>query len=78
MPEPTTSSSAGFGLAANLTGGSIAVLGGFTTTEWMAIVGGLCAVIGLLIQAWSTIRKDQRDQQLHNKKMKNKGCCDDE
>lgn len=62
MPEPTTSSGAGFGLAANLAGGSVAVLGGFTTTEWMAIVGGLCAVLGLLIQAWATIRKDRRDE----------------
>jgi heme exporter protein D len=62
MPEPTTSSGAGFGLATNLAGGSVAVLGGFTTTEWMAIVGGLCAVLGLLIQAWATIRKDQRDE----------------
>jgi len=62
MPEPTTSSGAGFGLATNLAGGSVAVLGGFTTTEWMAIVGGLCAVLGLIIQAWATIRKDRRDE----------------
>lgn len=76
MPEPTTSSGAGFGLVTNLTGGSIAVLGGFTTTEWMAIVGGLCALLGLFIQAWSTIRKDKRDQQLHEKRMSERGYSD--
>ncbi|WP_166166813.1 holin [Acinetobacter sp. SA01] len=77
MAEPATSTSAGYGLATNLTGGSIAVLGGFTTTEWMAIIGGLCAVLGLLIQGWSTYRKDKREQQLHERKMRiEKDCCD--
>lgn len=77
MPESASASnSTVFGFATNLTGGGVAVLGGFTTTEWMAIMGGVCAVLGLFIQAWSTIRKDRRDQQLHDRRMKKKGDCD--
>ncbi|WP_315076971.1 hypothetical protein [Acinetobacter guillouiae] len=72
MAEPATSSTATFGLATNLAGGSMVIYGGLSTTEWMAVVGGICAVVGLIIQLWSAYRKDQRDQQLHNKRMHGK------
>ncbi|MFW1644999.1 hypothetical protein [Acinetobacter guillouiae] len=72
MAEPATSSTASFGLATNLAGGSMVIYGGLSTTEWMAVVGGICAVVGLIIQLWSAYRKDQRDQQLHNKRMHRK------
>jgi predicted histidine transporter YuiF (NhaC family) len=48
------------------------IYGGLSTTEWMAVLGGICAVVGLIIQLWSAYRKDQRDQQLHNKRMHEK------
>ena len=69
MAEPATSSTASFGLATNLAGGSMVLYAGLSTTEWMAVVGGICAVVGLIIQLWAAYRKDQRDQQLHNKRM---------
>lgn len=43
--------------------------GGLSTTEWMAVVGGICAFAGLIIQLWSAYRKDQRDEELHKKLM---------
>ncbi|MBJ9954528.1 hypothetical protein I5735_15980 [Acinetobacter baumannii] len=72
MAEPATSSTASFGLATNLAGGSMVLYAGLSTTEWMAVVGGICAVVGLIIQLWAAYRKDQRDQQLHNKRMHEK------
>ncbi|MDI1223017.1 hypothetical protein [Acinetobacter sp.] len=72
MAEPATSSTASFGLATNLAGGSMVLYAGLSTTEWMAVVGGICAVVGLIIQLWSAYRKDQRDLQLHNKRMHEK------
>ncbi len=70
MAEPATSTStATYGLATNVAGGTMALLGGLSTTEWMAVLGGICAVVGLVIQAISAYRKDQRDEELHKKIM---------
>jgi hypothetical protein len=70
MAEPATSTStATYGLVTNLAGGGMVLYGGLSTTEWMAVVGGICAFAGLIIQLWSTYRKDQRDEELHKKLM---------
>ncbi|MFV5349046.1 hypothetical protein VXO87_00490 [Acinetobacter baumannii] len=70
MAEPATSTStATYGLATNVAGGTMALVGGLSTTEWMAVVGGICALAGLIIQVWSAYRKDQRDEELHKKLM---------
>ncbi|EPG39999.1 hypothetical protein F910_01143 [Acinetobacter baumannii NIPH 410] len=45
------------------------LVGGLSTTEWMAVLGGVCAVVGLIIQAIAAYRKDQRDEELHDKLM---------
>lgn len=64
MAEPATSSTASFGLATNLAGGSMVIYGGLSTTEWMAVVGGICAVVGLIIQLWSAYRNRAAGVQL--------------
>lgn len=72
MAEPAASSTATFGLATNLAGGGMVLYGGLSTTEWMAVLGAICAVAGLIIQIWAAWRKDQRDQRLHEKRMHEK------
>ncbi|XZW50962.1 hypothetical protein ACT4VW_01765 [Acinetobacter baumannii] len=70
MAEPASSTStATLGLATNIAGGGMVLVGGLSTTEWMAVLGGICAVLGLIIQLWSAYRKDQRDEELHKKLM---------
>ena len=70
MAEPAASSSAVYGgLATNLAGGGMVLYGGLSTTEWMAVLGGICAFAGLIIQIWAAWRKDQREQRLHDKRM---------
>ncbi|HEN9541216.1 TPA: hypothetical protein U9I79_003564 [Acinetobacter baumannii] len=70
MAEPAASTStATLGLATNIAGGGMVLVGGLSTTEWMAVLGGFCAVIGLIIQAIAAYRKDQRDEELHDKLM---------
>ena len=50
----------------------MALYGGLSTTEWMAVLGGICALVGLIIQAVAAYRKDQRDEELHDKRMHEK------
>ncbi|EPG5847238.1 hypothetical protein LJN79_000313 [Acinetobacter baumannii] len=70
MAEPAASTStATLGLATNIAGGGMVLVGGLSTTEWMAVLGGVCAVVGLIIQAIAAYRKDQRDEELHDKLM---------
>ncbi|EMP1804534.1 hypothetical protein RGM03_003762 [Acinetobacter baumannii] len=70
MAEPAASTStATLGLATNIAGGGMVLVGGLSTTEWMAGLGGVCAVVGLIIQAIAAYRKDQRDEELHDKLM---------
>ncbi|WP_336152120.1 hypothetical protein [Acinetobacter sp. 99] len=69
MAEPTASSAATYGLFTNLAGGGMVLYGGLSTTEWMAVLGGVCAVVGLIVQVVAAYRKDQRDEELHNKQM---------
>lgn len=70
MAEPAASTStATLGLATNIAGGGMVLVGGLSTTEWMAVLGGVCAVVGLIIQAVAAYRKDQRDEELHDKLM---------
>ncbi|MCH7381190.1 hypothetical protein [Acinetobacter higginsii] len=69
MAEPTASSTATYGLVTNLAGGGMVLYGGLSTTEWMAVLGGFCAVVGLIVQVVAAYRKDQRDEELHNKQM---------
>ena len=70
MAEPTASSTAVYGgLATNFVGGGMVLYGGLSTTEWMAVLGGICAVVGVIIQLVAAYRKDQRDEELHNKQM---------
>ena len=66
------SSTATYGLVTNLAGGGMVLYGGLSTTEWMAALGAICAVAGLIIQIWATWRKDQREQRLYNKRMDEK------
>lgn len=73
MAEPAASSTAVYGgLATNLAGGGMVLYGGLSTTEWMAVLGGICALVGLIIQAVAAYRKDQRDEELHDKRMHEK------
>ena len=73
MAEPAASSTAVYGgLATNFVGGGMVLYGGLSTTEWMAALGAICAVAGLIIQIWATWRKDQREQRLYNKRMDEK------
>jgi len=73
MAEPATSTStATLGLATNIAGGGMVLVGGLSTTEWMAVLGGVCAVVGLIIQAVAAYRKDKRDEELHDKRMHEK------
>ena len=70
MAEPAVSTStASYGFATNLAGGGMAIFGGLSMTEWMAILGGICALLGFIIQAVATYRKDQRDEKLYEKRM---------
>ncbi|MFV5384124.1 hypothetical protein [Acinetobacter junii] len=66
------SSTATYGLVTNLAGGGMVLYGGLSTTEWMAVLGGICALVGLIIQAVAAYRKDQRDEELHDKRMHEK------
>ncbi|EKB37801.1 hypothetical protein ACLDYT_02455 [Acinetobacter baumannii] len=70
MTEPaSTTSTATYGLATNVAGGTMALVGGLSTTEWMAVLGGVCAVLGFIVQAIAAYRKDQRDEELQRKLM---------
>lgn len=69
MAEPAASSTATYGLITNLAGGGMVLYGGLSTTEWMALLGGICAFVGLIIQIWAAWRKDQRDEKLYEKRM---------
>lgn len=70
MAEPaSTTSTATYGLATNVAGGTMALVGGLSTTEWMAVLGGVCAVLGFIVQAIAAYRKDQRDEELQKKLM---------
>lgn len=70
MAEPaSTTSTATYGLATNVAGGTMALVGGLSTTEWMAVLGGVCAVLGFIVQAIAAYRKDQRDEELQRKLM---------
>ncbi|WP_288400229.1 hypothetical protein [uncultured Acinetobacter sp.] len=73
MAEPAASSTAVYGgLATNFVGGGMVLYGGLSTTEWMAVLGGICAVVGVIIQLVAAYRKDQRDEELHDKRMHEK------
>lgn len=70
MAEPAASTStATYGLVTNIAGGGMVIVGGLSTMEWMAVLGGVCAVVGLIIQTIAAYRKDQRDEELHKKLM---------
>lgn len=70
MAEPASSTStATLGLATNIAGGGMVLVGGLSTTEWMAVLGGVCAVLGFIVQAITAYRKDQRDEELQKKLM---------
>lgn len=51
-------------------GGSAAVAGYFTTTEWLALGGFVIALLGFILQAISTYRKDQREEEEHALRVK--------
>lgn len=69
MAEPAAPSTATYGLVTNLAGGGMVLYGGLSTTEWMALLGGICAFVGLIIQAVAAYRKDRRDEKLYEKRM---------
>ena len=69
MAEPAAPSTATYGLVTNLVGGGMVLYGGLSTTEWMALLGGICAFVGLIIQAVTAYRKDRRDEKLYEKRM---------
>lgn len=70
MAEPASSTStATLGLATNIAGGGMVLVGGLSTTEWMAVLGGVCTVLGFIVQAITAYRKDQRDEELQKKLM---------
>lgn len=56
-----------------LVGGLVALIGGLSTAEQMAIIGVLIAFAGFVVNTWHIWRKDRREQRQHEAEMKRKG-----
>lgn len=56
-----------------LVGGLVALIGGLSTAEQMAIIGVLIAFAGFVVNTWYIWRKDRREQRQHEAEMKRKG-----
>lgn len=56
-----------------LVGGLVALIGGLSTAEQMAIIGVLIAFAGFVVNTWYIWRKDRREQRQHDAEMKRKG-----
>lgn len=46
----------------SLVGGIVAIAGGLTTTEAMAIFGALMALASFVVNTWAVWRRDRREQ----------------
>lgn len=60
-----------------LVGGLVALIGGLSTAEQMAIIGVLIAFAGFVVNTWYIWRKDRREQRQHEATMRNKGGGDE-
>ena len=60
-----------------LVGGLVALIGGLSTAEQMAILGVLIAFAGFVVNTWYIWRKDRREQRQHEATMKNRGGGDE-
>ena len=60
-----------------LVGGLVALIGGLSTAEQMAIIGVLIAFAGFGVNTWYIWRKDRREQRQHEAEMKRKGGGDE-
>ena len=60
-----------------LVGGLVALIGGLSTAEQMAIIGVLIAFAGFVVNTWYIRRKDRREQRQHEATMRNKGGGDE-
>lgn len=58
---------------ATMVGGFVALIGGLSTAEQMAIIGVLIAFAGFVVNTWYIWRKDRREQRQHEAEMKRKG-----
>lgn len=52
-----------------LVGGLVALIGGLSTAEQMAIVGVLIAFAGFIVNTWYVWRKDRREQLIFEQKI---------
>lgn len=53
-----------------IVGGIVALIGGLSTAEQMAIVGVLIAFAGFVVNTWYIWRKDRREQSLFESTLK--------
>ena len=59
-------------------GGIVAILGGLSTTEQMAILGAAIALAGFVVNTWYIMRKDRREQRQHEADMRQRRGGGDE
>ena len=56
--------------ASSVIGGILAILGGLTTTEAMAVFGALMAFASFLVNTWFVWRRDRREQKALEQQLK--------
>lgn len=58
-------------------GGIMALFGGLTATEQMALIGTCIAVLGFAVNTWAVWRRDKREQRFIEWKMVHKNDTDE-
>lgn len=58
-------------------GGIVALIGGLSTTEWMAVIGAALAIAGFAVNTWAVIRRDKREQKEFEARVRPRGDDDE-